>query len=255
MTKIIKKLVCVLPCRNGGVRLFGKPMQIIDQKKNITIIEHIINCLKKVSSVSEVALAISYGTENKIFEKIAKKKSIRFVYGEENDVISRMILCGKKTKATDILRITSESPFPYFQSINKFWKKHLTYAADATFLDNIIDGCGFEIISMSALTESHKKGKKDHLEHCSLFIKENFKKFKILKFLAPKKLNRKDIRLTVDYPEDLVICRRIYAKLKKQSPLFKLESIIKFLDKNPELKKMVKPYLKEGYSSMYRWGK
>ena len=108
MSKSIKKLVCVLPCRNGGVRLFGKPMQIIDQKKNITILEHLINCLKRIGSVSEIALAISHGSENKIFEKIAKKKSIKFIYGKENDVLSRMILCGKKTKATDILRITSE---------------------------------------------------------------------------------------------------------------------------------------------------
>ena len=59
MTKNIKKLVCVLPCRNGGLRLFGKPMQIIDQEKNITIVEHLINCLKKIRSISEVALAIS----------------------------------------------------------------------------------------------------------------------------------------------------------------------------------------------------
>ena len=29
--------------------------------------------------------------------------------------------------------------------------------ADATFLDNIIDGCGFEILSMKALIRSHKK--------------------------------------------------------------------------------------------------
>ena len=161
----------------------------------------------------------------------------------------------KKTKATDILRITSESPFPYFQLINKFWSEHLNNSADATFLDNIIDGCGFEILSMNALIKSHKKGKKNHLEHCSLYIRENFKKFKVLKFLSPKKFNRKDIRLTVDYPEDLAVCRKIYSKLKKQAPLFKLESIVNFLDNNLELKKMFKPYLKDGYSSMYKWGK
>ena len=43
--------------------------------------------------------------------------------------------------------------------------------------------------------------------------------------------------------------------MKKQAPLFRLESIIKFLDKNPELKKMFKPHLKVGYSTMFKWGK
>jgi len=153
------------------------------------------------------------------------------------------------------LRITSESPFPYFQSISEFWKKHSSNIVDATFLDNIIDGCGFEILSMNALIKSHKKGKKRHLEHCSLYIRENFKKFKVQKFICSKKLNRKDIRLTVDYPEDLAVCRKIYSKLRIQAPLFRLESIIKYLDTKPELKKMFKPYLKDGYASMYRWGK
>lgn len=252
MSKNIKKLVCVMSCRNRGTRLFGKPMQILNIKKNITIIEHLIDCLNKINSVSEVALAVSYGFENKIFEEIAKKKSIKFIYGKENDVLSRLILCGKKTQATDLLRITSESPFPYFQLINKLWNIHLNKSADATFLDNIIDGCGFEILSMNALAKSHQKGNKKHLEHCSLYIRENFKKFRVLKFLPPKKFFRKDIRLTVDYPEDLTVCRKIYLKLIKQAPLFKLESIIKFLDNNPELKKLFKPYLKKGYSSMYK---
>ena len=255
MHKATNKLVCVLTCRNKSTRLFGKPIQIIDEKKNITIIEHLINCLSKINCISEVVLAVAYGPENKIFEKIAKRKSIKIFYGKEEDVLSRLILSAKKTKATDVLRITSESPFPFFQLIKKFWKKHLINLADATFLDHIIDGCGFEIISLRALKRSHKKANKKQLEHCSLYIRENYRKFKVLKFLPPKKLNRKDLRLTVDYPEDLVICRKIYSKFNKQAPFFKLESIVKFLDKNPELKNMVKPYLKDGYSSMYIWGK
>ena len=63
------------------------------------------------------------------------------------------------------------------------------------------------------------------------------------------------MRLTVDYPEDLALCRIIYKKFIKDAPLFRLEKIVKFLDKNPNLKNMVKPYVKRGYSTMYKWGK
>ena len=38
------------------------------------------------------------------------------------DVLSRLIKCAKKIKATDILRITSESPFPYLVDLDKNWK-------------------------------------------------------------------------------------------------------------------------------------
>ena len=63
------------------------------------------------------------------------------------DVLSRLIKCGKKLKATDILRITSESPFPHLENLPKIWKKHVLENYDATFLDNIVDGCGYEILN------------------------------------------------------------------------------------------------------------
>ena len=45
--------------------------------------------------------------------------------------------------------------------------------------------------------------------------KENLKKFKTHKIVTPKFLLTQGIRLTIDYPEDLIICREIYKKFKK----------------------------------------
>ena len=42
-----RKLVAVLACRNGGSRLYAKPLQNLDQKKKISIIEDLIDTLKK----------------------------------------------------------------------------------------------------------------------------------------------------------------------------------------------------------------
>ena len=61
---------------------------------------------------------------------------------------------------------------------------------------------------------------------------------------------RKDLRLTVDYPEDLIVCREVY-KFIKENKKNRLEEIIKFLDKRNDLKKLIKPYCEEGYSTMY----
>jgi len=251
-----KKLIMALACRNSGTRLHGKPIQYIDIDKKITIVEQLISCIKKIRCVSDIVLGISYGNENKIFQKIAKKKSIKFIYGKESDPLGRMIECGKKTNATDILRITSECPFPYFNLIDEYWKIHKKTLADATFLENIVDGCGFEIISLSSLIKSHKNCKTvKQSEFSTSYIRKNHKKFNINKFFTPRKFYRKDLRLTVDYPEDLALCRIIYKKFIKDAPMFSLKSIIKFLDKNPKLKDMVKPYVRKGYSTMYKWGK
>ena len=249
-----KKLVAILACRNGGTRLYAKPLQNLDEQKQIKIIDYLIKSLKKKRCIDEIILSISKKKENLKYVSIAKKNSIKFVLGDDIDVLSRLILAAKLTKATDILRITSESPFPMHESLDEIWKQHFKNNYDASFLDNIIDGCGYEIIKNSALIQSHRKGKKKHKsELCTLYIRENYKEFNINRISLEKKYFRKDLRLTVDNPEDLIVCKEIYKKFKDKE--IKLNKIIKFLDKKSNLKRLIKPYCDKGYKSMYVWGK
>ena len=62
---------------------------------------------------------------------------------------------------------------------------------------------------------------------------------------------RKDLRLTVDYPEDLIICRAIYEKFKGDAPMIPLIEAIEFLDNNESLKQLIAPFCEDGYSTMY----
>ena len=45
----MKKLVLALACRNNGSRLYGKPLQSLDIKSGFTIMDNIINSLKKLN--------------------------------------------------------------------------------------------------------------------------------------------------------------------------------------------------------------
>ena len=248
----MKKLIAAIACRNRGSRLYGKPLQNLDQEKGIRIIDNIIDNLKTIKCIDDIVFGISDGQENEIFKTISKEKKLNFIVGDETDVLKRLILCGEKVEATDIFRITSESPFLYYQAVEECWSKHCFEKNDATFYEDIVDGCGFEIISLSALKKSHELGNKKHRsELCTLFIRENLNKFKVRKIKAPKHLCRKDLRLTVDNPEDLVICREVYNQFIDMAPKINLEEVIKFLDNNPELKKLTLPYTIDGYNSMY----
>jgi spore coat polysaccharide biosynthesis protein SpsF len=239
-----KKLVCVLACRNQGSRLYGKPLQNLDIKKRIKVIDFLLNRIKKIKSIHSIVLAISHTIDNQEYINISKKHSLKFVIGDEIDVLNRLILGGKKLNATDVFRVTSESPFIYNDNkvIQTAWNYHHKNNLDFSYLDkNIIDGCGFEILSMRALELSHKLGKKRHKsELCSLYIRENLNKFKTTKIHTPKFLIRKDIRLTIDYPEDLIICREIYKNFKN----YDLKKIIKFIDKSSYIRKMCKEIIK-----------
>jgi spore coat polysaccharide biosynthesis protein SpsF len=248
-----RHLVAAIACRNQGSRLYGKPIQNLDVDKGIRIIDNIVDCLRLIHCIDEIVLGISEGAENEVFKFIAEKKGLRYVVGDQIDVLSRLIKCGQLANASDIFRITSESPFLCFEYVEELWNRHKEEEADATFFDDVIDGCGFEFITLRALEESHAKGGNRHRsELCTLYVREHHQSFKIIRPKIPEELNRKDLRLTVDNPEDLAVCRVIYGVFKEQAPKIPVTEIIKFLDKNPRLKELVAPFTSEGYKTMYK---
>lgn len=247
-----RKLVAAIACRNNGSRLYGKPLQNLDIQSGYRIIDYIIDSLKLINCIDELILGISEGKENEVFIDIANQKNLKYIIGDESNVLERIIHCGEIAEATDIFRITSESPFLYYNAVESLWIKHQNEELDATFCDDIVDGCGFEVIKLSALKKSHKDGNKKHRsELCSLYIRENKEKFKIHKASAPRSLFRKDLRLTVDNPEDLVLCREVFTEFKDFAPKISLEKIISFLDDRPSLIKLTYPFTEEGYKTMY----
>ena len=248
-----RRLVAALACRNQGSRLYGKPVQNLDVERGIRIIDNIVDCLRSIDCIDEIVLGISEGVENEVFRLIAEQKGLRYVVGDQIDVLDRLVKCGQLAGATDIFRVTSESPFLYFEPVEELWRRHQDEGADATFLDEVVDGCGFEILSQRALEASHARGESKHRsELCTLYIRENRQRFKILKPEPPPELVRKDLRLTVDNPEDLAVCRAVYGVFREKAPRIPVAEIVRFLDANPKLIEMIAPYTEIGYATMYR---
>ncbi len=247
-----RRLIAALACRNQGSRLYGKPLQNLHVDKGVRIIDNVIQCLRSIESIDDVVLAISEGSENEVFIEVAHQYGIDFVIGDENDVLARLISAGDHASATDVFRVTSESPFLHFEEVDACWEKYSELNLDALFMEPIIDGCGFEIISLNALKTSHMNGSVKHRsEMCSLYIREHAESFKIQKVEPPKIFQRYDLRLTVDNPEDLVVCRHIYQALSQQAPRIPLHEIVGFLDRNPDLIRLVAPFAESGYKTMY----
>lgn len=251
-----RRLIAAVAVRNAGSRLFGKPMQNLDVNEGLTILDNIIGTLRSLVCIDDIILGISEGSENQIFMECADKLGLRYVVGDQEDVLGRLIACGQLGGATDIFRITSESPFLYYEPVEDAWQQYLDERADALFLDDIVDGCGFEILSMNALERSHTEGKDRHRsELCSLYIRENNTQFKTIKLTGPENLDRRDLRLTVDNPEDLVICRHIFRNFRSRAPRIPVADIVAFLDQNPDLIALTAPFTETGYETMFVWGK
>jgi spore coat polysaccharide biosynthesis protein SpsF len=155
------------------------------------------------------------------------------------DVLKRLIIGGKKVNAKIIVRASSENPFLYGKGIDKLIKKHISGDYDLSYLGGLPLGVGMQVVNLEALEKSHKEGSKRHRsEFCTMYINENPTKFKTYRLNPSKSLNRPELRLTVDTPQDLIVVRTIIEKISKNNSTTPLDKIIKFLDNNPKIKKL-----------------
>ena len=109
-----RRLVAAIACRNQGARLYGKPLQNLDVEHSVRILDTIIDCLRTLPCIDEIVLGISEGVENEVFKRVAEEKGLRYVVGDQIDVLARLVACGQLAGATDMFGVTSESPFLYF---------------------------------------------------------------------------------------------------------------------------------------------
>ena len=70
------KVVAAIACRNNSRRLFGKPLQLL---QDYTVIDYIINNLKERDEIDAIVLAISDAVGNEMFMDLAEKQNINYV--------------------------------------------------------------------------------------------------------------------------------------------------------------------------------
>jgi len=237
-----RRLVAALACRNTGSRLFGKPLQKINAEH--TILDQIVYALKKMPMIDEIVLGISEGNANLPYIDVAHAHGISYIFGDPEDVLFRLIQCGRAGKATDVFRVTTECPWFAYGMLPPLWKHHVAAANDITVCDRLPEGLHFEIYSLEALERAHERGtSRDRSEFCSNYPRTHPEEFKAAVFLPRRQDRRMDLRVTVDYPEDLVVAREIARACANTMPLVKVSEIIRFLDSREDLKALVAPYV------------
>jgi spore coat polysaccharide biosynthesis protein SpsF len=240
----MRRLVAALACRVGGSRLYGKPMQLLDVEGGVAVLDHMIALLKTENAISEIVLGISEGPGNEVFKEVASRHQLRWIVGDQRDVLSRLIQCAELADGSDVFRVTTESPFTYFEPIRDVWRAHLDHGNDLTVIDGVPEGSHFEIYTLDSLRRSHERGDARHRsEYCSLYIRQHREEFKVEVVPVTPEASRLDLRLTIDNPEDLILCRAVYAEFKQFAPRIPLKRIIDFLDSAPHLRRLVERFV------------
>ena len=244
----------------GSSRLRGKVFMPIIGKP---MLWHIVNRVKKAKFIDQVVVATSVEKNDDEIAEFCRKNNIDAFRGSEKNVLDRYYQCAKKYKADIVVRITADCPLIDQEIIDKTIKFYnqgkYDLAGIATGagvsgkkINKFPDGLDCTVFSMESLETSNKKATdKDDREHVTLYIAKRPKEFKLGTLKSSKDYS--NVRLTVDYKEDLELVRKIYKELYSKDKIFGLSDIISLIKRQPGLLKINQKYIgREGYEKLWQ---
>ncbi len=237
----IKKIYALIQARMKSTRLPGKILKKINGKESIIFM---VDRLKKCKNIEDIIIIIPREkTDDKLYNFL-KKKKLKVYRGSENDVLDRFYSCAKKFSIKHILRLTSDCPFidPILvdKITNAYKKGNYDYVSNIIFR-TFPDGMDTEIFSYKSLSfaRNNLNNSFDREHVTKYFLRSDQVKKKNIFF---GKKNYQNIRLTLDYKEDLELLNKLSKKLGQN---IGLKNIISYYKKNKKIFDINKKFIKE----------
>lgn len=229
----LNKYIICIQVRNCSKRLKNKALITLYNNK---LIEILINRLKASKKASSIVLCTSNDTGDDILQEIAIKNKIDYIRGSKTNIASRFVLAANKNDADYIVRVTGDDILTDVTLLDNLISQHQIVKSDYLAYKGLPNGVGAEIISKRSLSLiADKADDKIHLEYLTWYLEDNSNNFEIKKILPDEHLRREDIRITLDYQDDLIVLILLLSSVA--DPLnINTEYIIRFLDNNPEIK-------------------
>ncbi len=227
---IEQKVGAIIVSRMTSDRLPGKAIKKICGKEAIVIL---INRIKKIKKCDKIILATSTDISDDPLEEIAKREKIEIFRGSLENVALRYYEAAKKFSLDQIYRITGDAIFCDEIMLEKALESQISKCTDVTFIKNMPYGTAKEVFSFKTIELIAKYAKVgSNTEYLEWFL-ENKRNFNVGNIKSNYKF-KKDIRLTLDFKEDLDQLNKIYSNFHSKEHVT-LEEAIKYLNKNPKI--------------------
>ncbi|MBI1888689.1 MAG: glycosyltransferase family protein [Candidatus Spechtbacteria bacterium] len=228
----------IIQARMGSGRLPGK---ILKDLCGFPMLYHVIERCRKSKLAERVILATTVEAQDNSTADFCSNHGIDYMRGSENDVLSRYYETARKFHSSVIVRVTADCPLidPLIidSCIQKFKEEK-----DVDYLSNVSvrtfpRGLDVEVFSFNALQRAYKEAKELYeREHVTPYIWENKKReFKIGESVRASSEYARNYRLTVDYPEDFELMKKIYEALYKEGTIIDAREAFVFLNHHPEI--------------------
>jgi spore coat polysaccharide biosynthesis protein SpsF len=228
------KTVAFIQARMSSSRFPGKVLApLADQPMIVFMVER----ARRARRVDEVVVVTSTDSSDDALAEVLARHSIPCFRGDLADVLKRFHDAAVRYDATHIVRLTGDCPLVDPALVDTVLEARAQSGADyASNIDppSFPDGFDVECCTRPTLMRAFEEARaQPEREHVTLWMRS-----------AQAALKRKNvhaigdfssIRLTVDYPDDLLAVRRVVESCQRVRRNFDLFDVLRALSETPEI--------------------
>lgn len=241
------KIDIFIPVRLGNTRLPRKALQTCNNKP---ILFHLLNRLEKTKKIRNIVVCTTENSSDDSLVDILSKNDYNVFRGSEKDILKRFFDASKQYQPDFIINVDGDDIYTDPIYVDKLADEFIRTNAD--FIDMKGFPFGFRSVGFkrSALEYINEMKSNDNTETGYRDFFYDVPSFNIHALTFDKNISfSSDIRLSLDYPEDLILAQSIMKKLGND---FDLHKLLELIDKEPSLLKIteiLKSKWKEHYTT------
>lgn len=231
------KVVASIEARMGSTRLPGKVLMDIEGQPAL---QRLITRLKKCRCLDDIVLATSTSPADDPLANWAKSLGLPCYRGSEDDVLQRVVDAQLMMNSDVVVEVTGDCPLLDSEIVDLGIETFLANDCDVvtnTRVASYPQGADVQVFRTDALAYIAKNINDPAVrEHVSLYFYENPSLYRVIHLIAPLEQRAPNVRLQLDYAEDLKFLREVYRYLEfRHGPSFGVTKVLELLRKSPEI--------------------
>lgn len=215
----------------GSSRLPGKVLMDVG---GAPALSRLLRRIRLCETLDDVVLATSTSPADDALEAWAEAEGVAVHRGSEDDVLARVVGAHRMMGSDVVVEVTGDctllDPGTIDQGVRTFFANDCDVVANVRVPSYPL-GADVQVFRFADLAEVERTVHDEPVrEHVSLHFYENPERYRVIHMLAPPRWEAPEVRLQLDYEEDLHFIREVYARLEpRHGDAFGLEEITALL--------------------------
>ncbi|MBM3492291.1 MAG: spore coat biosynthesis protein F [Alphaproteobacteria bacterium] len=231
------RVVASIEARMNSSRLPGKVLADLDGRPALA---RLTDRLKRCRRLDAIVIATTGSKADDAIAALALAEGVECHRGSEADVLARVNDAHRALASDLVVELTGDCPFSDPQVIDLGIETYLANDCDIVSTarhPSFPAGIDVQVFEADALDWiARSVGDPAVREHVSLYFYEQPERYRLINLLAPACWRRPNLRLLLDYPEDLELLRVAHRRLAgRHGETFGIAEIVGLFDAEPAL--------------------